>query len=403
MRYNILFLLLFAALMPGYAKMHSFSIELTAPSQVDVLAGIELAKFTESQNASPDLYLVNGSERTPVPSQVDGKQLVWIIDGPVKAGTMHYELEFGKAKEASPQMKAMKEKGQLLVKSGEQNLLSYYYKTVYPPEGIDTAYKRSAFIHPLWTPHGQVLTRIQAPDHYHHYGIWNPWTHVLFEGDTLDFWNLRERQGTVRFGGFTGQTDGPVFSEYEALHQHVAFKKDGAEKLALNEWQKVRVYKPHSDRYMVDITIKYQCAGDSPFKILEYRYAGLGWRATGEWNDQNSSVITSEGHTRKTADSSLAKWFVYQGKLGNESGGMAWFSAPSNYNHPEPIRIWPVNMNGRGDVYANFVPTKNKDWLLEPGKTYTLNYRFIVFNGSFSPEEAGDAWNYFSNEAKLND
>jgi hypothetical protein len=401
MRFKILVLLLCGGLMQSYAKMYSFSVEITEPSQVDIITTIELAKFANSESGNPALFRIDGSKRTPVPSQVDGKKLVWIIEGPVRAGIIHYEIGFGNTKDALPQMKAVKEGGQLLIKSGEQNLLSYHFETVYPPEGIDTAYKRSAFIHPLWTPNGQVLTRIQPPDHYHHYGIWNPWTRVLFEGDTIDFWNLRDRKGTVRFAGFTQSTEGQVFSEYEALHQHIVFKKDGSEKVALNEWQKVRVYKPHNDRYLVDVTIKYQCAGDSPFNILEYRYAGLGWRATGEWDNQNSRIFTSEGNARETADGSLAKWFVYQGKLGNDSGGMAWLSDPSNYNHPEPIRIWPVKMNDRGDVFANFAPTKNKDWLLEPGKTYTLKYRFIVFNGTLSPEEAGEAWDYFSTDLNI--
>ncbi len=50
----------------------------------------------------------------------------------------------------------------------------------------------------LYAPHGQTLTRIQAPDHYHHYGIWNLRTHVLFEGKQVDFWNLNSKQRTVR-------------------------------------------------------------------------------------------------------------------------------------------------------------------------------------------------------------
>src|SRR5678816_2620607 len=66
----------------------------------------------------------------------------------------------------------------LTISSGDQMLLTYQFKTVYPPAGQDTNYKRSGFIHPLYTPHGQVLTRIQPPDHYHHYGIWNAWTHL---------------------------------------------------------------------------------------------------------------------------------------------------------------------------------------------------------------------------------
>ena len=71
-----------------------------------------------------------------------------------------------------------------------------------PPEGIDPLYKRSAYIHPLWSPGGEVLTRIQPPDHYHHYGIWNPWTHTHFDTMKVDFWNLAEGQGTVRFAEY---------------------------------------------------------------------------------------------------------------------------------------------------------------------------------------------------------
>jgi hypothetical protein len=79
----------------------------------------------------------------------------------------------------------------LTISSGDQKLLTYQFKTVYPPFGQDTNYKRSGFIHPLYTPHGQVLTRNQPPDHYHHYGIWNHWTHTANEGDTFDFWNIK--------------------------------------------------------------------------------------------------------------------------------------------------------------------------------------------------------------------
>ena len=36
------------------------------------------------------------------------------------------------------------------------------------------------------TPSEKVLTNINPEDHWHHYGIWNPWTKVAFEGDTLE-------------------------------------------------------------------------------------------------------------------------------------------------------------------------------------------------------------------------
>jgi Methane oxygenase PmoA len=292
----------------------------------------------------------------------------------------------------------------LTISSGENKLLTYQFNTVYPPEGIDTNYKRSGFIHPLYAPNGQVLTRIQPPDHYHHYGIWNPWTHTLFEGDTVDFWNIKGRQGTVRFAKFTAQNSGSNYAEYTALQEHVVFKKNGTEKIALVEWQSVRVYKPleHASAYVVDITSRMQCASQSPLLILAYRYGGLGWRATEYWDKNNSDMLTSEGKTRDSTDNTKARWIIVYGQLpGNDEGGIVMLSHPSNYNHPEPLRIWDKKANGgRGDVFANFAPTKDKDWLLEPGKTYTLKYRLIVFNGAFDSGKAERAWKTFVNEVK---
>ena len=292
----------------------------------------------------------------------------------------------------------------LTISSGAKKLLTYQFKTVYPPTGIDTNYKRSGFIHPLYTPHGQVLTRIQPEDHYHHYGIWNPWTHTFFEGDTVDFWNIKGHQGTVRFVKFTSQYSGPKYAEYTALHDHVVFKKDGSEKIALKEWQTVRVHDPATDGeyYAVDITSKMQCASRSPLLIVTYRYGGLGWRATEYWDKDNSEMLTSEGKTRDNTDNTKGRWIVVYGQLpGNDEGGIVMLSHPSNYNHPEPLRIWDKKANGgRGDVFANFAPTKDKDWLLEPGKTYTLKYRLIVFNGKFDAQKAEKEWEKFVKEVK---
>jgi Family of unknown function (DUF6807) len=291
----------------------------------------------------------------------------------------------------------------LTISSGNQKLLTYQFKTVYPPTGIDTNYKRSGFIHPLYTPHGQVLTNIQPKDHYHHYGIWNPWTHTFFEGDTVDFWNIKGHQGTVRFVKFTSQESNSKYAEYTALHEHVVFKKNGSEKVALNEWQTVRVYTPakKDDYYIVDITSKMQTASQSPLLIVAYRYGGFGWRATEYWDKNNSEMLTSEGKTRDNTDNTTARWIIVYGSLpDNDEGGIVMLSHPSNYNHPEPLRIWDKKQNGgRGDVFANFAPTKDKDWLLEPGKTYTLKYRLVVFNGKFDAAKAEKQWEAFSKQS----
>lgn len=310
-------------------------------------------------------------------------------------------LQFAVFVLAAQKIKMVKDNGALMFRAGKKDLLSYQFQTVYPPAGQDTNYKRSGFIHPLKTPHGQILTNIQPKDHYHHYGIWNPWTHTVFEKDTVDFWNIKGRKGTVRFAKFISQTNGTAFSEFTALHEHVVFKKEGTEKVALNELQTIRVYnlQGEKDYYIVDFTSQLSCATESPLLIVAYRYAGFGWRATEEWTKDNCEVLTSEGKDRKTTDGTKARWLIAQGTLGNDYGGLVMMSYPANYNHPEPLRIWDEKANGgRGDFFANFATTKDKNWLLEPGKTYTLKYRLLVFNGKMTKEKAESAWQSFANQ-----
>lgn len=378
-----------------------FDIELPrSAAGINVPVSFNLDQFTFVADSALSLVEVQGNKRVAVPFQIrqNENRLLYLQLPANGVKKHHYELVKG-APQPFKEIVATRADGQLTFQSADKKLLNFYFGTIYPPKGIDTNYKRSGFIHPLWTPNGQELTRIQAPDHYHHYGIWNPWTHVLFEGDTVDFWNIKDKKGTVRFAHFVSATNGPVFSEFKGLLEHVVFKKEGGEKVALNELQTIRVYKPqeNSRYFIVDIISELNCATESPFHILAYRYAGMGWRTTGFWNNDNCEVLTSEGKNRDNTDGSKARWCIVQGALpGNDSGGVAFLSYPANYNHPEPMRIWVKNTNQRGDMFFNFAPTKDKDWLLLPGKTYILQYRLIVFNGKLDAAGTESAWTYFA-------
>jgi hypothetical protein len=384
-----------------------FVIDLpTATNGIDVPVSISLAELKINPANPFSLSEITGDKKIPVAFQLNEEQntITWRVEKTQSQDNKRYYQVEKKTSKPFSKITAEDKDGMLTIRSGDKNLLRYYHKTIYPPAGVDSNYKRSGFIHPLWTPHGQELTRIQPVDHYHHYGIWNPWTHTLFEKDTVDFWNIKGKQGTVRFAKFNSIAGGPVYAEFDALHEHVVFKKDGIEKIAMNESQTVRVYKPtgNNDYYIVDITSTMRCASQSPLLLLTYRYGGLGWRATEVWDKSNCEVLTSEGKTRKNTDGSKAKWCIVQGSLNNDYGGAVMLSYPANYNHPEPLRIWDENANGgRGDMFANFAPTKDKDWLLEPGKTYTLKYRLVVFNGKMDAAKAESAWQYFAEPATV--
>lgn len=375
-------------------------------TNIDVPVQTALDNITSVSDSLLSLVEIQGTKRIPVAYQIENKgsrMLYWIIKQPAGSAKRRvFELAKGAPLKVADHIKLVKDvnNGTLTITANNQNLLQYHYKTVYPPKGIDTAFRRSGFIHPLWTPKGDTLTRIQAPDHYHHYGLWAPWTHVAFDGETVDFWNLNGKQGTVRFNSFTSINDGPVFGDYQAFQQHVAFKrtgpKKGTEKVALNELQSARIYQPSADQdyYIADITIQMSPL-DLPFKILAYRYAGLGWRATNKWTATNSEMLTSEGKDRDHTDNTSARWIIVQGAIDNNYGGAVMMSNPNNFAYPEPLRVWDTK-NNKGMVYANFSPTKDKDWNLLPGNTYVLKYRFLVTSSKANKEKAEAAWQYFA-------
>lgn len=389
-------------------KIAEFKLVMKGSSEgINVPASLNLDEITPLSATEINLVEVKNNQRIAVPFQIDNNRsriLYWLVEQKDPSETERvYELVKETPPKAPSSVNVSNDNGALIISTNGNNLLQYVYKTHYPPSGVDTAFKRSGFIHPLWTPHGQELTRINPSDHYHHFGIWNPWTKVLFEGETVDFWNIKDGTGTVRFANLVSINEGAIYGDYQTLHQHVVFKKNGDEKVAINELQSVRIYQPRDeqDYYIADITIQLNCASDSPVLLQEYRYGGLGWRATEKWHKGNSETITSEGKSRADADGSTARWVILQGELDEDYGGVVMMSYPTNYNHPEPLRIWPESMHGRGDVFANFSPTKDKDWPLEPGKNYVLKYRLVVFNGKFTKEKAEAAWQHFAHSPKI--
>lgn len=293
---------------------------------------------------------------------------------------------------------AVKRSEELVLSNPEGTpLLTYRYTVKRPPAGVDEAYGRAAYIHPLQTLSGKVLTHIQPADHYHHYGLWNAWTHVEYGGEMYDLWNIGDKNGTVRFVDFNDIFENGKHAGFEAVHHHVIFDA-GREIVIMKETWRIAISQLDANRYIVDIRSKLLPATDMDVILKEYRYAGLGFRATPEWTNVNSDVLTSTGKTRKDADGALVRWIIMSGQLGNGEGGVLFLSHPDNYNSPEPVRVWPEDANGgRGDQFFNFSPTKNMDWVLETGKRYTLNYRLVVFDGSLSAGEAEQLWQSYTN------
>jgi hypothetical protein len=396
----------------GYSQeIARFTVFAGDADRLDCPVGIGLDQFNYNEDGGPlSVFEISTGGEIPVSCQLETGHTtrLWIIlSGETPRGTSRsFILRKDDQHKKGVPLKLQKRHGQLRISSLESPILDYQFETLYPPEGINPLFKRSGFIHPLWSPDGQILSRIQPPDHYHHYGIWGPWTKTHIRGREVDFWNLLKGQGTVRFSGFTSEVEGPVYSGFKALQEHIDFGATGPDQVAIMEVLDVRAWNPgETDVWLVDYTINLNTPLDSGIMLDAYRYGGgIGFRATENWHKDNSTVLTSEKKDRISADGTKARWCLVEGESVSETGrsGILFMGHPSNREFPEPMRVWPVNANGgRGDVYFEFCPIRHNDWMLEKGRDYTLKYRLLIFDGAVSYEEAELYWQGFAHPPKV--
>lgn len=297
--------------------------------------------------------------------------------------------------------------GNLVMSLKGKPVLTYRYKMHLPPKGVDTIFRKSGYIHPLLAPNGDTLTRINPPDHFHHYGIWGPWTHTQIDGKRVDFWNLGEGQGTVLFKEFKKSDTGSNFGTFNAAQEHIDFVTENKPRIALDENLEIQLWDlDRPDRYMFDYTSTFNTPLENGILFEAYRYGGgIGMRFTERWNKDNCKVLTSEGKDRASADGTEARWCLVSGASANgkDTEGILFMSHPKNRSHPEPMRVWPLDANeGRGDMFFEFCPIRHEEWKIEPHKDYQLKYRLVVFNGQLTPEEAENYWQAFANIPEAN-
>jgi hypothetical protein len=383
-----------------YARKVTLTVHAGAFDREDCIVSAEIPAGKSNSFRIVNEEGITG--KTPIPSQTvtaNGKTvLYWILSGKTKAGAVRTFIAESVKKQPERGIMQVEDTRQaLILKKDGKPVLQYNYAHVEAPAGADPAFGRSGFLHPAWSPAGNVLTAIQPKDHYHHYGIWNPWTHIEYDGEQYDLWNLGSKKGTVRAGDIKNTQQGDVFSRFDAALVHVIFTP-GSEKVIMDEQWNITAWNiPAIDGFLWDFESYLSPSTPLPILLQQYRYAGFGYRATQEWTKDNCEMMTSEGKTRQEIDGTSARWIYVTGDTKTGRSGLLFMGHPENYNAPEPLRIWDKQANGgRGDVFINFAPTKNKDWKLETGKHYVLRYRVLAYEGEMTSTQANRLWNDFA-------
>ncbi len=301
---------------------------------------------------------------------------VFILDEPLPAGSARiYRLVPHRPRPGPPAVETAAGRGTITVRRRGRPVLVYHAETVEPPEGADPVYRRSGFIHPLYTPSGKVVTDDFPPDHLHQHGLFFAWVDTVFEGREVDFWNQDKKLGDVIHTAIRRTVSGPVFAEFAVTLAHIDKTAPGGPKPALQETWTVRAYDTPGP-FLIDFESEQRTASASPLLVRQFRYGGFAVRGAREWLGQpESDFLTSEGKTRSDGNHTRPVWVEIHGLVDGAPAGVLVMSNPSNFRHPQPVRLHPSK------PYFCFAPNVAGDFTIEPGRPYVSRYRIAVHDG----------------------
>jgi len=302
-------------------------------------------------------------------------------------------LRVGPAVMAATRLDAKRDKTKVKLGRGSEAWLEYQAEpSDLPRDNVKPIFQRGAYLHPIRTLGGKVITDDYPPNHIHHHGIWWAWTKTEFDGRAPDFWNMGEGKAKVDFASLQGTWGGPVHCGFVGKHQFTDLT-GGSPTAALNETWDVRVYNnARNNIWVFDLTSTQECATDKPLKLPEYHYGGLGFRGHWDWNGKtNVNFLTSEGITdREKGHATRAKWCDVSGLREGKQAGIAILCHPENFRAPQHMRLHP------SEPFFCYAPQQGGDMEIAPGKKYVSRYRFVVHDGPPNKEVIDRLWNDYA-------
>lgn len=388
--FTVLAFFLFLLGSAGVALAQQYSITVTS-GEIDRSGSVVSFYFPE--DVDPGVYRLTANNEEETLLQVGDNNKASFILGHLPAGeSRSYQANLN-PQPTEPVVRKEIDDVLITFYTGDRKVLSYYHRDNTPPAELDDRYKRGGYIHPIKSPSGVLLTSHLNPDlHPHHSGIWSAWTRTQFQGRTPDFWNPHANSGRVdQADSLEVAWEGPVHAGLKAKHHFVDLSAS-APVIALNEEWEVKVYPGagNGEFLMFDLKVTQTANTAQPLVLPEYHYGGVGFRGHLDWNDpDNVTFLTSEGLGRD-GHGTRVKWTHIGGHSDGELAGIAIMSHPSNYRHPQTVRIHP------DEPFFNYAPTQLGDMSIEPGSPYVVKYRYITYDGEPNPDQINQMWMDFA-------
>ncbi len=279
--------------------------------------------------------------------------------------------------------------GQIIISEGDRPVLQYNYKTVFEKDAMDTlpankymreandtfmanpsiyAVPRSNYIHPVYGPSGELLTRDWSKDHPHHRGIYWAWPEVEFGNKLGDLHALQ-----IVFARPTGNIkleNGPDYAQAEA--ENIWMWKDSIP--VVREVAVIRAYHSTDRGRVIDLAFRFIALKDSiTLARRETRYyGGLNIRM------QTPKFQEISFHRDSSVNQPVRAWSDLSGLFSGSASesGMLVLQHHQNPDYPGEYIQYP----DLAWIQPTF-PTSGTRYKLVRGVPLILRYRLFVHSG----------------------
>jgi hypothetical protein len=344
-----------------------------------------------------------GQGGEPIPAQFEAGRsgalqgkLHWLIP-PGPAGRRTFVLEEGATPaEAVMQVRKDPATGRWDMSEAGKRILSYNYQTNEPgeilsrvsPNNLKYARPRSDYIHPLYGPAGEELTKDWSVDHPHHRGIYWAWPEVDYAGQRGDLHALQRV-----FARPTGQClgrGGVVMAQIEAEN---LWRWEDQEPI-VRERVIIRAWRASAAGRYVDLEFEFTALKDEvTIARRDTRlYGGLNIRLA-PVKDQHINFFTDP-----PAKSPRMAWAELSGMFagGKEPVGLAVFQSPTNPNYPGDWVKYPeINW------FQPTFPAAGTRYALKKGQPLVLQFRLWIHPGSASEAEMAGSWSAYAHPPRV--
>jgi len=273
---------------------------------------------------------------------------------------------------------------QLTIFDGESLVLAYNKSSPPAPEGIDSVYERSGFLHPVCTPSGKVVTAMFPFDHAHQQGVFTAWVKTKYRGREIDFWNLAKGTGRVVHRKVLHQfaENGQVGFEVELVHRSAG----GPVVDVLSEHWRVTAHPTDGDHRCFDLESVQSAITDYPLRIEKFHYGGMALRGPTRWlSSQDRSLtqmpdfqiepsgfVNDLGSDRFAGNHQNAKWVSLWGSIDGKPASISVLCHNDNFRAPQVARLHP------NKPYFCFAPCNEDEFVIDRNNPLQSRYRFLV-------------------------